>query len=313
MTEIRSAADWAGFFRERIAALGLTHLQVDQQADLADGYVNKIVNGKKLPGAVTIERLCRVLKISLRPVADEENENCALEDCDNAEQRGDTANTQRSDLHVETGTGCGPAGAGVAGEAAGARRSGPAAAGGSDPQNSLRRDPGAAGRRMNDVMERPRAIAHSPPPARAPAVVAQQPVLERELADLKQRIAEATLAAYEGRPDGRKNLAALHDQIRALTLQLDGNAAAHELALRLDRDAVAGWFKDLQENPETIIEGISSSECCDRCSEQHGCVLTGGLGCGHPVKAGRIPPGLQGNPAVRAVYRAAAEKLEAYR
>jgi hypothetical protein len=38
MTEIRSAADWAGFFRERIAALGLTHLQVDQQADLADGY-----------------------------------------------------------------------------------------------------------------------------------------------------------------------------------------------------------------------------------------------------------------------------------
>jgi hypothetical protein len=38
-------------------------LEVDQQADLADGYTNKVINGKKLPGALTIERLCRVLKI----------------------------------------------------------------------------------------------------------------------------------------------------------------------------------------------------------------------------------------------------------
>jgi hypothetical protein len=51
------------FFRTRIAALGLKHLEVDQQADLADGYTNKVINGKKLPGALTIERLCRVLKI----------------------------------------------------------------------------------------------------------------------------------------------------------------------------------------------------------------------------------------------------------
>jgi hypothetical protein len=106
---IQSAADWAPFFRTRIAALGLKHLEVDQEADFASGYTNKIINGKKLPGAVTIERLCRVLKISLRPVADGESENCALEDCDNTQQRGDTPDDQRSDLHVETGTGCGPA------------------------------------------------------------------------------------------------------------------------------------------------------------------------------------------------------------
>jgi hypothetical protein len=36
------------------------------------GYCNKIANGKKKPGAVTIERLCRALKLALRPEVDTE-------------------------------------------------------------------------------------------------------------------------------------------------------------------------------------------------------------------------------------------------
>ncbi|MEH2570259.1 hypothetical protein [Bradyrhizobium sp. AZCC 2289] len=110
---------------------------------------------------------------------------------------------------------------------------------------------------MSDVMEKPKAIPRTPPAARAPGVLAQRPALERELVDLKLRIAEATLAAYEGKPDGRKNLAALHDDIRTVAAQLEGNAAAHELAQRLDRAATAAWFAALQENPKAAVEGIT--------------------------------------------------------
>jgi hypothetical protein len=158
-------------------------------------------------------------------------------------------------------------------------------------------------------MEKPKAIPRTPPAARAPKVLEQRPVLERELADLKLKVAETALASYEGAPNGRKNLAALHDEIRNVTFQLEGNAAAHDLARRLDREAVAGWFGDLQANPEKAVEGITKKECCKRCTEQHGCTITGGLQCGHPVKVGTVGPALMGNPKVRAVFTAAAEKV----
>jgi hypothetical protein len=72
MTErlIRTATDWADVFRLRIAFLGLSHLEVDKRADLPLGYTNKIVNGKKRPGAVMIERYCRVLGMAFQPVVD---------------------------------------------------------------------------------------------------------------------------------------------------------------------------------------------------------------------------------------------------
>jgi Helix-turn-helix len=76
MTEhlIRSAADWAEIFRRRIAELGLSHLDVDQIAGLADGYCNKILNAKKRPGAKTIARLCDALALGFSPVVDVERE-----------------------------------------------------------------------------------------------------------------------------------------------------------------------------------------------------------------------------------------------
>jgi hypothetical protein len=67
---IRSATDWPAVFRARIVALGYSHLEVDQLAGLPDGYCNKILNGKKKPGAVTIERLSRALKLAFAPVDD---------------------------------------------------------------------------------------------------------------------------------------------------------------------------------------------------------------------------------------------------
>jgi hypothetical protein len=67
---IRSSTDWAAMFRARISELGYSHFEVDQIAGLPDGYCNKILNGKKKPGAVTIERMCGALQLALRPVVD---------------------------------------------------------------------------------------------------------------------------------------------------------------------------------------------------------------------------------------------------
>lgn len=69
---IRTSTDWAAVFRARIAELGLSGLEVDLRAGLAVGHTNKILNGKKRPGAVTIERLCRALRLALQPVVDSE-------------------------------------------------------------------------------------------------------------------------------------------------------------------------------------------------------------------------------------------------
>jgi hypothetical protein len=167
---------------------------------------------------------------------------------------------------------------------------------------------------MSDVMERPtKSIPRTPPAARAPKVLEQRPALERELSDLKQRIAETVLAAYEGKPDGRKNLAALHDEIRTVTFQLDGNVAAHELAQRLDGQAKAGWRADIEAaDPKKMVAGIAKKTCCRMCSFEHGCVITG-LQCGHPITVGTVGPRLMANPKVRALFKAAAEVLGVYR
>jgi predicted transcriptional regulator len=69
---IRLSTDWADVFRARIVDLGLSNLEVDERAGLPEGYCNKILNGKKKPGAVTIARLCGALQLAFRPVVDAE-------------------------------------------------------------------------------------------------------------------------------------------------------------------------------------------------------------------------------------------------
>jgi len=71
---IRSSADWAAVFRARITELGLSHFDVDQIAGMQNGYCNKILNAKKRPGAVTIERMCGALALAFKPVVDAERE-----------------------------------------------------------------------------------------------------------------------------------------------------------------------------------------------------------------------------------------------
>jgi hypothetical protein len=57
-------------FRVRIVELGLSCGEVDFRAGLTPGHTNKILNGKKAPGAVMIEKLCGTLKLALRPEID---------------------------------------------------------------------------------------------------------------------------------------------------------------------------------------------------------------------------------------------------
>jgi predicted transcriptional regulator len=71
---IRLSTDWADVFRARITELGLTHFEVDQLAGLPSGYCNKILNAKKRPGALTIERICAALALAFVPIVDAERE-----------------------------------------------------------------------------------------------------------------------------------------------------------------------------------------------------------------------------------------------
>jgi hypothetical protein len=155
-----------------------------------------------------------------------------------------------------------------------------------------------------------RIIQDQPPAARAPAVMEQRSAIEAELAALKLQTAEIVLAAYEGKPDGREKLAALDANIHATTFLLNGNAAAYDLAQRLDREAVDAWRAQVHADPDVAIEGISRKGCCLRCSEQHGCVITAGQQCAHPVKTGVLPVRLADNPAIRNVFAAACAKLK---
>jgi len=154
-----------------------------------------------------------------------------------------------------------------------------------------------------------KTLPMKPPPPRAPAVIEQLPALELELADMKQQIAETSLAAYQGKAGGRENLAALHSAIEVCKFQIDCNQAAHGLALQNDRDAVAAWRATLQANPKKAVEGVTKTECCRRCSFELGCAISGEA-CAHPIKVKGVSPGLRSDTKIRALFTAAAEEIK---
>lgn len=150
-------------------------------------------------------------------------------------------------------------------------------------------------------------LPKSPTAPRAPAVLASRPVLERELADLKFQVAERVLAATEGVAGARENLVALVSDIRAMEFAIESNGHAHELAQRLDREALAEWRQQVEADPVAATAGITKKKCCGMCSEAHGCVITRGEQCAHPVLVGGVGPRRQGDPVTR-LLRQAAEK-----
>jgi hypothetical protein len=64
MTEpVRTVGEVVGLLRGRAVQLGMTHLEVDARAGLADGHFSKIVCSARVPSLRTIERLCGALDL----------------------------------------------------------------------------------------------------------------------------------------------------------------------------------------------------------------------------------------------------------
>jgi hypothetical protein len=152
------------------------------------------------------------------------------------------------------------------------------------------------------------SVPTEPPAPRAPTVLEHLQTNRQSLAALEIRIAEIALAAVEGRADAKADLAALHGQIATAAFQIDCSGRAHELAMRLDEQAIIDWKAAVQAMPpEKIVAGISKTDCCNMCRTDTGCVISG-AGCAHPIKIGSLSPGQQGNPTIRNVYVAACRK-----
>jgi hypothetical protein len=159
----------------------------------------------------------------------------------------------------------------------------------------------------------PKTVPDHPPAATAGVVLEQRGAKENELASLEALIAETAYAAtVSGKTGALKDL---HDKIQSARFAVDCNAAAHSYALEADKAAIAAWWTQVHAMPpEEAIAGITKTECCRRCSEHSGCVLSGGLECLHPLKMGpNLNSRHQGNPAVRRLHKAAAIKLGVYR
>jgi len=159
-----------------------------------------------------------------------------------------------------------------------------------------------------------KTVPVKPPVPTAETVLAQRAAKERELAALKSRIGETAYAAAVSGKAGAAALAALHAEILEAQFALDCNAAAHAHAIEADKAAVADWWEQVHAMPaDDAISGIGKKECCRRCNEQFGCVITGAE-CAHPMKTGwNLNPRHQGHPAIRRLHKAAAQKLGVYR
>jgi hypothetical protein len=155
-------------------------------------------------------------------------------------------------------------------------------------------------------------VPDHPPAPRAPAVLERRPALEAELAALNSQIGETVLLAYEGLPGAEEKAAELDVQIHALNFKIEHNGAAHIFAVQADKQAAAEWRAQIEAmDPAKAVEGITKKDCCRRCSAE-GCIITGHA-CVHPVKTGNLGMQYKSVPAIRALYLAAAKKLEVYR
>lgn len=148
-------------------------------------------------------------------------------------------------------------------------------------------------------------------PPRAPAIVEQVKAAETVLASLEAQTPVLALAKAELQPGAHKAYGDHLDAIAAARADVDAKASAAEAAAALDRAAAAERIALIRAaDPYDLIEGVTTTDCCDGCSETE-CLLAGGLGiCQHPNKAA-IPPGLMSDPVIRKFREVARAELEA--
>jgi hypothetical protein len=169
----------------------------------------------------------------------------------------------------------------------------------------------------------------TPPIGTAKAVLAYRKKLELERDGLRTGAAELALRASRGDAEAKAALAAIPAKYAALTLEIDVNGGAYDLAVKEDHDAEIAWRASLQSmDPEDLIAGINKDECCGLCQPgiAGGCVLASaapfsGSTCWHPTRMGtfhqfnlddsgrRIFP-FRNNPRAKKVFDVACDKLK---
>lgn len=169
-------------------------------------------------------------------------------------------------------------------------------------------------------------VAAGPPPPIAKSVLAHRKKLETERDGLRAGAALLALKSSQGDTSARAELAAIPPRFAALTLEIDLNHEAHQLACEQDSASEAAWRAGLQSlSPEELIEGIGKDSCCGLCRPGAFCVITAGYPfagaqCGHPVKEkilvfGKDATGTrrfiyEHNPRALAVFTAARKRLK---
>lgn len=64
---VSTAPGFVAVFVERARELGLSHREVDERAEIGEGYFSKIACGDRRPTAATIEKLCAALQVEFLP------------------------------------------------------------------------------------------------------------------------------------------------------------------------------------------------------------------------------------------------------
>jgi hypothetical protein len=159
-----------------------------------------------------------------------------------------------------------------------------------------------------------RIVPDKPPAPRAVWVVEHLQISKRMLGELEEEIPRLLLAALEGQPGSKDQLAALREKIAAAQFEIENNAKARDHAAHLDQEAIAAWRASIQTlPPEEIIAGITKDGCCRRCGPA-GCVIVGadpmGRECSHPIVSREgLKARYHQNPKIIAVFEAACLKL----
>lgn len=150
-----------------------------------------------------------------------------------------------------------------------------------------------------------------PIPARAPAIAVQVREAEAALGALQARTAGLAFARAEQQAGAGKAYADHEVALATAKADLGAKVAAFEHAQELDRRTADERVRMLRNaDPADLMEGLSSTDCCDGCSATE-CLLAPGVSrCAHPAKGG-LAAQFFNDPVLRSIQSVAREELAA--